>query len=152
MGTRCCELSGPPLEMDRLQVWRCMTVVHNIAMHNEAMQWYSFTTTKDKDMFPIAGQYTFICQHHQPNLYSETGQPVARNGGSWMTSVAIAMCTCTGVVQFLQPTWTPAEIYEFWCIGTKYLGKGCRTADWVPWEKLAVEVKVQQSAYPLMNI
>ena len=37
-----------------------------------------------------------------------------------------------------QPTWTPAETYEFWCIGTlvnlstEYLRKSCRTVGWVP--------------------
>ena len=72
----------------------------------------------------------------------------------------------SGPYWFLQPTWTPAETYEFWCIGTLV------NVYWIPWEelynswlgalprkqKLAVEVKVQQSCnaelqpIPIMNI
>ena len=52
--------------------------------------------------WPIAGQCIFICQCQQPN--SIIKQACCREWESWMTSVAIAICTCTGAVhKFCNP-------------------------------------------------
>ena len=79
--------------------------------------------------FPIAG-LTFICQCHQPNLYVNQKGLLPRTGKLNDFSSYSYMYMYRSGPWFLQPTWTPAETYEFWCIDTLV------NVYWIPWEEL----------------
>ena len=81
----------------------CMTSHTNssayITIHNETMQCHSFNTTKDKDttcFLLLAYALPFVNVTNQTSALMK--QACYREWGSWMTSVSIAMCMCTGVV------------------------------------------------------
>ena len=102
--------------------------------------------------WPIAGQCIFICQCHQPNIYNE--QACCREWGSWMTSVPIAMCTCTGVLHnscnphgLMLRFMSLMHLYTCKCL-LNTLGRAVQqlTECLAKETKSALEVKVQQHA------
>ena len=76
------------------------------------MQCYSFTKDKDTCFLLLANVLSSVNVTNQ--TYTLMEQVCCPEWGSWMTSAAIATCTCTGVVHnFHNPR---GLLLRFWCI------------------------------------
>ena len=87
---------------------------YNITMHDEVMQCYSFTKDKDTCFLLLTNVFSSVNVTNQTSTLME--QACCPEWGSWMTSAAIATCTCTGVVHnFCNPHGLlAAEVLMHW--------------------------------------
>ena len=91
-------------------------------------------------------------KHYMAIASIQAGESLFCRPNMHMSTMNIAMCTCTSVSKFCNPHGFLLSFMFYVCsdvlvhlqISTEYIRKSCRTVDWVPCQG-PVEVKVQQS-------